>query len=104
MQPLAVTSALALRELGYDNVEVRVGDGYQGWPECGPFDVIIVTAAIAEIPPPLLDQLKVGGKIVMPAGPPGAVQLLMVIDKVAPDKTTMRAVTAVRFVPFMRPQ
>lgn len=104
VQPLAVTSALALREQGYSNVEVKIGDGYQGWAECGPYDAIIVTAAIAEIPPPLLEQLKVGGKIVMPAGPPGAMQLLMVIDKVAPGKTTMRAVTAVRFVPFQRPQ
>jgi protein-L-isoaspartate(D-aspartate) O-methyltransferase len=104
VQPLAATSALVLRELGYDNVEVRIGDGYQGWAECGPFDAIVITAAIAEIPPPLLEQLKVGGKIVMPAGSPGQVQLLMVIDKVAPDKTTMRAVSAVRFVPFIRPQ
>ena len=53
-----------------------------------------------EIPPPLIEQLKVGGKLVMPVGSPGQVQLLMVVDKVAPDKTTMRAVTAVRFVPF----
>ena len=104
VQPLAVTSGLVLRELGYDNVDVRIGDGYQGWPECGPYDAIIVTAAIGEIPPPLIEQLKVGGKIVMPAGSPGEVQLLMVIDKVTPDKTTMRAVTAVRFVPFIRPQ
>ena len=104
VQPLAITSAQVLRELGYDNVDVRIGDGYQGWPECGPFDVIIVTAALTEIPPPLLDQLKVGGKLVMPIGSPGSVQLLMVVDKVAPDKTTMRAATAVRFVPFQRPQ
>ena len=67
-------------------------------------DAIVITAAIGEIPPPLLEQLKVGGKLVMPAGSPGEVQLLMVIDKVTPDKTTMRAVTAVRFVPFIRPQ
>ena len=104
VQPLAITSAQVLRELGYDNVDVRIGDGYQGWPECGPFDVIIVTAALIEIPPPLLEQLKVGGKLVMPIGSPGSVQLLMVVDKVAPDKTTMRAATAVRFVPFQRPQ
>src|SRR5688500_11695821 len=64
VQPLAVTSGLVLRELGYDNVDVRIGDGYQGWPECGPYDAIIVTAAIGEIPPPLIEQLKVGGKIV----------------------------------------
>ena len=103
VQPLAITSAQVLRELGYDNVDVRIGDGYQGWPECGPFDVIIVTAALTEIPPPLLEQLKVGGKLVMPIGSPGSVQLLMVVDKVASDKTTMRAATAVRFVPFQRP-
>jgi len=103
VQPLAVASALVLHELGYDNVDVKIGDGYQGWAECGPYDAIVVTAAIPEIPKPLLEQLKVGGKIVMPAGSPGDVQLLMVIDKVAPDKTTMRAVTAVRFVPFIRP-
>ena len=103
VQPLAVASALVLHDLGYDNVDVKIGDGYQGWAECGPYDAIVVTAAIPEIPKPLLEQLKVGGKIVMPAGSPGDVQLLMVIDKVAPDKTTMRAVTAVRFVPFIRP-
>ena len=104
VQPLAVTSALVLRELGYDNVDVRIGDGYQGWPECGPFDAIIVTAALGEIPPPLhraaqgRRQARHAGRLARP------VQLLMVIDKVAPDKTTMRAVTAVRFVPFQRPQ
>jgi protein-L-isoaspartate(D-aspartate) O-methyltransferase len=104
VQPLAVASALVLRELGYSNVDVRIGDGYQGWSECGPFDAIIVTAAIGEIPPPLIEQLKVGGKIVMPIGPPGVIQLLTVIEKVAPDKTTMRGVTPVRFVPFVRPK
>jgi protein-L-isoaspartate(D-aspartate) O-methyltransferase len=103
VQPLAITSALVLRELKYDNVDVRIGDGYQGFPECGPFDAIIVTAAIGEIPPPLLEQLKVGGKIVMPVGMPSSLQLLSVIEKVAPDKTAIRAVTPVRFVPFVRP-
>jgi len=104
VQPLAIASALVLRELKYDNVEVRIGDGYQGWAECGPYDAIVVTAAIGEIPPPLLVQLKVGGKIVMPVGSPASLQLLTVIEKVAPDKTTIRAVTPVRFVPFVRPQ
>jgi protein-L-isoaspartate(D-aspartate) O-methyltransferase len=103
VQPLAIASALVLRELKYENVEVRIGDGYQGFPECGPFDAIVVTAAIGEIPPPLLQQLKVGGKIVMPAGMPHSLQLLSVIEKVGPDKTTIRAVTPVRFVPFVRP-
>ena len=67
--PLAEAAAKVLRELGYDNVSVKVGDGYQGWPECGPFDAIIVTAALGHVPPLLLEQLKVGGRLVMPLGP-----------------------------------
>jgi protein-L-isoaspartate(D-aspartate) O-methyltransferase len=102
VQPLAVTSALVLRQLGYDNVSVRIGDGYLGWPECGPFDAIIVTAALGEVPQPLIEQLKVGGKLVMPVGPAGAIQILTVVEKIAPDKVTTRAVTPVRFVPFLR--
>jgi protein-L-isoaspartate(D-aspartate) O-methyltransferase len=104
VQPLAAASALVLRELGYDNVSIRIGDGYPGWPECGPFDAIIVTAAIGEVPKPLIEQLKVGGKLVMPIGTPGAIQILTVLEKVTADKVTARAVTPVRFVPFMRPK
>jgi protein-L-isoaspartate(D-aspartate) O-methyltransferase len=63
---LAEGAAKALKELAYDNVSVRLGDGYDGWPECGPFDAIIVTAALGELPPPLIEQLKVGGRLVMP--------------------------------------
>ncbi len=92
-----------LNELGYDNVRVRIGDGYQGWPECGPFDTIIVTAALAHVPPPLIEQLKVGGKLVMPVGPAGAVQVLTVVEKVAPDQLKWRTIALVRFVPFVRP-
>lgn len=102
VQPLAVASANVLRELGYDNVSVRIGDGYRGWPECGPYDAIVITAALPEIPPALLEQLKVGGRLVMPLGLPGAVQLLTVAEKVAPDKTTLRAIAPVQFVPFTR--
>jgi protein-L-isoaspartate(D-aspartate) O-methyltransferase len=102
VQPLAATAAHVLRELAYDNVSVRIGDGYRGWPECGPFDSILVTAALAEIPPPLIEQLKVGGRLIMPVGRPGAVQQLTLVEKVAPDKTATRAVTLVRFVPFKR--
>src|SRR5262245_59916315 len=68
--PLAVGAMRVLNEHGYDNARVKVGDGYQGWPECGPFDSIIVTAAIGHVPSPLIEQLKVGGKLVMPLGPP----------------------------------
>jgi protein-L-isoaspartate O-methyltransferase len=62
--PLAEAAARVLRELGYDNVSVKVGDGYLGWPECGPFDAMIVTAALDHVPPPLIEQLKVGGQLI----------------------------------------
>ncbi len=101
--PLAVGAMKVLGDLGYDNARVKVGDGYQGWPECGPFDQIIVTAAIGHIPPPLIEQLKVGGKLVMPLGPPDNVQYLTVIEKTGPGETKGRIVMLVRFVPFVRP-
>jgi protein-L-isoaspartate(D-aspartate) O-methyltransferase len=99
---LAETAAKALRDLAYDNVSVRLGDGYAGWPECGPFDAIVVTAALGEVPPPLIEQLKVGGRLVMPVGAAYSSQQLTVVEKTAPDKTTTRAVALVRFVPFTR--
>jgi protein-L-isoaspartate(D-aspartate) O-methyltransferase len=102
--PLGEQAAAALKEQGYDNVEVRIGDGYRGFPECGPFDAIVVTAAIGHAPQPLIDQLKVGGRIVVPLGLVSAGQQLTVIEKTAPDKTTSRSVIAVRFVPFTGPQ
>ena len=67
--PLAEAAAKTLRDLAYDNVSVRLGDGYGGWPECGPFDAIVVTAALGQVPPPLIDQLKVGGRLCHAAGP-----------------------------------
>ena len=100
--PLAGAAAKALKNLAYDNVSVRVGDGYGGWPECGPFDAIVVTAALGEVPPPLIEQLKVGGRLVMPVGPVHAVQQLTVVEKIAAGQTTTRAVAPVRFVPFTR--
>jgi protein-L-isoaspartate(D-aspartate) O-methyltransferase len=99
---LAESATKALKGLGYHNVSVRLGDGYYGWPECGPFDAIVVTAALNEVPPPLIEQLKVGGRLVMPVGAAGAVQHLTVVEKVAPGQTTSRAVALVRFVPFTR--
>ena len=101
--PLAVGAMKVLSDLGYDNARVRVGDGYQGWPECGPFDQIIVTAAIGHVPPRLVEQLKVGGKLVMPLGPPDNVQYLTVVEKTGPKETKGRIVMLVRFVPFVRP-
>jgi protein-L-isoaspartate(D-aspartate) O-methyltransferase len=101
--PLAVGAMKVLGDLGHDNARVRVGDGYQGWPECGPFDSIIVTAAIGHVPAPLLEQLKVGGRLVMPLGPPDNVQYLTVVEKTGPGETRGRIVMLVRFVPFVRP-
>src|SRR6516225_3271455 len=100
--PLAEAAAKVLRELGYDNVTVKVGDGYLGWPECGPFDATIVTAALDHVPPPLIEQLKVGGRLVMPLGPAYATQQLTDIEKIAPSETRMRSITLVHFVPFTR--
>jgi protein-L-isoaspartate(D-aspartate) O-methyltransferase len=102
--PLAEAAAKVLRELGYDNVSIKVGDGYLGWPECGPFDAMIVTAALDHVPPPLIEQLKVGGRLVMPLGPAHAPQQLTVIEKIAPSETRTRSITLVAFVPFTRSQ
>jgi protein-L-isoaspartate(D-aspartate) O-methyltransferase len=101
---LAETATKTLRDLAFDNVSVRLGDGYGGWPECGPFDAIVVTAALGQVPPPLIEQLKVGGRLVMPVGAEYGTQHLTVVEKIAPDKTTTRAVAPVRFVPFKRSQ
>ena len=101
---LAEAAANVLRELGYDNVSVRVGDGYNGWPECSPFDAVIVTAALGHVPPPLIDQLKVGGQLVIPLGPADAPQQLTVVEKIGPSQTRMRSVILVHFVPFTRSQ
>jgi protein-L-isoaspartate O-methyltransferase len=79
---------------------VKVGDGYQGWPECGPFDAVIVTAALGHVPPPLIEQLKVGGRLIMPLGPADAPQQLTVIEKIAPSETQTRSIILVQFVPL----
>ena len=101
---LAEAAAKVLSELGYNNVSVKVGDGYLGWPECGPFDAMIVTATLDRVPPPLMEQLKVGGRLVMPLGPVHAPQQLTVIEKIAPSETRMRSIAPVAFVPFTRSQ
>jgi len=91
-----------LERLGYDNVTVRVGDGYAGWPEHAPFDAIIVTAAPDKVPQPLIDQLAVGGRMVIPVGPQGDSQILQRLTKEADGEVTVENITAVRFVPFTR--
>ncbi len=101
VKELASSSKSRLQRLGYENVLVRWGDGYDGWPEKAPFDAIMVTAGAEEIPQPLLDQLKVGGRMIIPVGPHNQVrQLVLVIKK--KDKIVKKNVMPVRFVPFTR--
>ena len=96
---LAREARTRLARLGYKNVEFKLGDGYYGWPEHGPFERIIVTAAPELVPPPLLSQLKAGGRMVIPAGMPESQQLTLVV-KDASGKLSMREVLPVRFSLF----
>jgi len=98
---LAKESAERLKSLGYNNVVVKSGDGYHGWIEHSPFDIIIVTAAAAEIPKPLMDQLAENGRLVIPVGDAGSVQELILLTK-KKGKTESKRLTMVRFVPFTR--
>ena len=99
---LGERAARDLERLGYDNVTVRVGDGYAGWPEHAPFDAIIVTAAPEKVPQPLIDQLAIGGRMVIPVGRQQDVQVLQLLTKEANGEVTVENITAVRFVPFTR--
>lgn len=96
---LAEIAAKRLDELGYSAVEVRQADGYYGWPEYAPFDAIIVTAAPDHLPPPLVEQLTEGGRLVIPIGPPGGYQSLWKFVKEGGDVTAYN-MGGVRFVPF----
>ena len=100
---LADTAGRRLKETGYGRVNARQGDGYHGWPEAAPFDAIMVTAAAEFIPPPLLQQLKEGGRMIIPVGSPFYVQHLMLVEK-KQGKITTRSMMPVRFVPFRRAQ
>jgi protein-L-isoaspartate(D-aspartate) O-methyltransferase len=99
---LAEEARVRLQRLGITKVEVRTGDGYYGWLEHAPFDGIIVTAATAEIPPPLIEQLKCGGRLVIPVGRPFVGQDLMVVEKDEAGEVSSRSVLPVAFVPFRR--
>jgi protein-L-isoaspartate(D-aspartate) O-methyltransferase len=90
-----------LKNLMYDNVEVKISDGYYGWKEHAPFDAIVVTAAAEYIPPPLIEQLKDGGKMVIPVGAPFRTQMLMLVEKKG-GKVLTHSLFPVRFVPFRR--
>ncbi len=98
---LADRARQALQSLGYANVEVRAGDGNLGWPEQAPFDGIMVTAAAPEVPPALIDQLKPGGRLVVPVGPVGDGQILTVVTKSASGKIGQERTLPVAFVPLV---
>ena len=96
IEELALGAERRLKRLGYENVEVRVGNGYYGWPERAPFDKIVVTAASDLIPPPLLSQLKAGGRMVIPTGIPDK-QTLVLVEKSAAGNLSTREILPVRF-------
>jgi protein-L-isoaspartate(D-aspartate) O-methyltransferase len=89
-----------LQDLGFENVVARLGDGYFGWEEHAPFDSIIVTAAATHVPPPLIEQLKPGGRMVIPVGGRFATQWLLLISKEDDGSVVTRQVAPVRFVPL----
>ena len=99
VEALGLLAKKRLQRLGYDNVNTKVGDGYYGWEEHAPFDAIIVTAAASHIPPPLIKQLKPGGRMVVPVGSRFMTQQLLVVDKRDDGKVVSRQVLPVVFVP-----
>ena len=100
VQPLAKTAEATLQRLGYKNVHIKMGDGYKGWPEEAPFDAIIVTCAPDKVPQPLVDQLKDGGRMVIPVGERFAQELYLLEKKNGQLKESVTL--PVRFVPMMR--
>ena len=100
LAPLAERARRTLAAEGYDSVRVREGDGWFGWPEEAPFDGVIVTCAPEQLPPPLWEQLRPGGRVVIPTGAAGDVQSLVVVTKTQDGGRQARTVTAVRFVPM----
>jgi protein-L-isoaspartate(D-aspartate) O-methyltransferase len=97
---LGERAAATLKEQGLENIETRVADGYYGWPEAAPFDGIVVTAAAGQIPPPLVEQLEPGGRMVIPIGTPFSAQMLMLVEKQEDGSITTRQILPVQFVPF----
>ncbi len=100
VEPLAKSAADVLTQLGYTNVHVKAGDGYFGWPEKGPFDAIIGTAAAGAIPPPLLAQLKKGGRMILPVEDNDGLQRLILLTKDEQGQLRRKDVLPVRFVPM----
>jgi len=102
IQPLAESADALLESLGYENILVRHGDGYWGWEEHAPFDAIIVTAAPDHVPQALLQQLEIGGSLIIPVGPVGGYQELWKITRAGEDQFQSASLGGVRFVPFTR--
>lgn len=100
VEPLAMAARERLQRLGYGNVEIRVADGYHGWVEHAPFDGIVVTAAAPAIPEPLVEQLKPGGRLVIPVGLPYFQQELMVVEKSEDNEIHTQDILGVAFVPL----
>lgn len=100
IEPLAREATARLTRIGYGNVEVRLGDGYYGWEEHAPFDAILVTAAAGHVPPPLIKQLKPGGRMIIPVGGRFLTQQLLLVQKTASGAIQTRQVLPVRFVPL----
>lgn len=101
IEALAESAEKRLDQLGYANISVKAGDGYWGWPEKGPFDTIIVTAAAGIVPPDLIKQLKGGGKMVLPLGSPYGWQVLVLVTKDKDDNVSSKQLLPVRFVPMV---
>ncbi|MGZ5000203.1 MAG: protein-L-isoaspartate(D-aspartate) O-methyltransferase [Methylomonas sp.] len=100
IEPLAEQAAKNLKQTGYGAVHTRIGDGYYGWDSEAPFDAIVVTAAASQIPPPLIKQLKPGGRMIIPVGAPFMMQYLVLVTKEADEKITTRQMLPVAFVPL----
>jgi len=100
IEPLAVHAAANLKQAGYNTVHTRIGDGYYGWEEAAPFDGIVVTAVASHIPPPLIKQLKPGGRMIIPVGAQFMTQYLVLVTKGADEKITTRQILPVSFVPL----
>jgi protein-L-isoaspartate(D-aspartate) O-methyltransferase len=101
IESLGKAAAAQLAALGYRNVEVRIGDGYRGWPEKAPFDAIVVTAAAPHVPAALVEQLRPGGRMVIPVGGTSETQILSLLTKRADGGIDERRVLPVRFVPLV---
>lgn len=101
VRPLGLRARMILEKQGYSNVVVKIGDGYHGWQEKSPFDAIMVTAGAESVPQPLLEQLKDGGRMIIPVGPHEGIRQLVLIEKKG-EKFKRSNLMAVRFVPFTR--